>query len=727
MRASGVRLAPLRPLSVRAAWSGRGLRADRLEAHLAAGKTEIDAIGAADARGLRLTDLRFSPGGLTVWRLTEPAAMAWEPGLSVDRLRLAGGAASLDLAWDGVSGSIAVSHFSSAWCRDLIALPGVPWDLRSLRMEGRIAAGRLSFSTRAEVEIEVPGRPAVVSLRARGDGASVFLDEAELSAGGAAIASAEGKFALGWDTTARPHWRIDEDAPLELRVRADPDSPFWDPLGRGFGLILSRPRAEIRLSGTLRRPRGEIDAGLGRLSSARLAGPGIPSIEDLALRIHADPTEMVVDSLTGRIAGQPLRATGRWPVGPGGAAGFWRAWDWRNAEARLEVTDADLAPLAAAFPKILAPKGRWDLRLALARGDWSGSLRVRDAATRPSPPFGIIQAISADATIAGRTLEVQDLGGEIGGQRMRVQGRAVFPAGGPPQFSFTLRGDNIPFVRQADMLMRADFRLRADPEGSGGTLVTGSVNLRDGLFLADLADLLPRGASGVARAPPYFAVDFTPFAHWRLAVDLTGNRSIRIRTALFRGEASARFRLSGTLQEPQAVGEVRVDQGQIILPFATFEVQLGAVRLTAVDPFTPQIDVVASAERYDYDLRMKAAGPADSPTITFTSNPALPSDQVLLLVMTGQVPTFGTPLGGTTSQVAGFGAYLGQGFFSGSGSNRLGVVSGQQISEKGKPTYEVEYKLNDRWSLEGEYDQFDDYNAGVKWRVYRQGARDEPR
>jgi translocation and assembly module TamB len=89
--------------------------------------------------------------------------------------------------------------------------------------------------------------------------------------------------------------------------------------------------------------------------------------------------------------------------------------------------------------------------------------------------------------------------------------------------------------------------------------------------------------------------------------------------------------------------------------------------------------------------------------------------------MTGQVPTLGTPLGGSTTQVAGLGAYLGQGLFQGSGSSRLGIISGQQISVKGRPTYEVDYRLNDRWSLVGEYDQFDEYNADVKWRVFRRG------
>ena len=56
--------------------------------------------------------------------------------------------------------------------------------------------------------------------------------------------------------------------------------------------------------------------------------------------------------------------------------------------------------------------------------------------------------------------------------------------------------------------------------------------------------------------------------------------------------------------------------------------------------------------------------------------------------------------------------------FGDQSQERLTVRSGEQISEQGKPTYNIEYKLTDRWSLTAEYDRFGDYNAGFKWRVY---------
>ena len=49
---------------------------------------------------------------------------------------------------------------------------------------------------------------------------------------------------------------------------------------------------------------------------------------------------------------------------------------------------------------------------------------------------------------------------------------------------------------------------------------------------------------------------------------------------------------------------------------------------------------------------------------------------------------------------------------------RLTIRSAEEISEQGKPTYHVEYKMTDTWSIVGEYDRFGDFNAGFKWRLY---------
>ena len=33
-------------------------------------------------------------------------------------------------------------------------------------------------------------------------------------------------------------------------------------------------------------------------------------------------------------------------------------------------------------------------------------------------------------------------------------------------------------------------------------------------------------------------------------------------------------------------------------------------------------------------------------------------------------------------------------------------------------TYSIEYRFTDRWSIIGEYDQYNEFNADLKWKIY---------
>ena len=112
---------------------------------------------------------------------------------------------------------------------------------------------------------------------------------------------------------------------------------------------------------------------------------------------------------------------------------------------------------------------------------------------------------------------------------------------------------------------------------------------------------------------------------------------------------------------------------------------------------------------------------AEQPVVTFTSSPPLEPSQVLLLVMAGEAP-HNEIVYNTAQRMSLLGAYLGQSLISSVGGDssqaeRMSISSGERVSQQGRETYEIEYRLDDRFSLVGEYDEFDAYNAGVKWRL----------
>jgi translocation and assembly module TamB len=240
--------------------------------------------------------------------------------------------------------------------------------------------------------------------------------------------------------------------------------------------------------------------------------------------------------------------------------------------------------------------------------------------------------------------------------------------------------------------------------------------------MSDLAALIPGKVVDPKERPPYFSINDKPIATWRLDVRIVGDRGLRMRTPVMNGELSPNMRLTGTLIEPIAVGNMRVDSGFVRFPFGSLEVQQGLITATTQDPTHPEISLTAAARQYGYDVRLEVSGPINSPVLEFSSTPALSSDQILMMLTAGEIPR---GIGTLTAQqrAQSFAMFLGRDLLAKlglgeDGGERLVVRSGEEFSEEGRPTYDVEYKLNKRWSVTGEYDRFGDFNAGLKWRVF---------
>jgi translocation and assembly module TamB len=334
-----------------------------------------------------------------------------------------------------------------------------------------------------------------------------------------------------------------------------------------------------------------------------------------------------------------------------------------------------------------------------------------------------LQDLKADLALVGRGVEIRTLTAKMAGQTVTVKGSAEINGDGTPRFGFSLQGENLPFVRQVGLLLRGDLDLKLVSMANGIGKVSGKVKLRESLFSTDVRDLVPKGGgtAGPAARPPFFSVDSQPFNAWQLDVDLSGERFLRLRTPVFNGLASMHFHLANTLAEPRATGQAVIDEGQVLLPFATFAIQQGTVQLSEANPYEPALFVTGTSRRYGYDLRLELSGTASLPVLLFSSSPPLTSEQVLLLVMAGETPNNEISYSGN-QRAARFGAYIGESLFSSvsgdsSAADRLSINVGEKISQQGRETYDVEYRLGERWSVVGEYDEFDDYNAGLKWRA----------
>jgi len=727
----------LRPLALTGTWRGRGRTADAFELAAHSAGASLAARGALTADEIALETLQLTEKTGRRLALAAPARVRWTPVPHVESLRLQGDGTAIDLrlaAGAEPRAALEVRGLDSAWIEDWVELPGPDWKLGSLRFDGHWPDGPLVFSAEAELDLALgEARHASVALAATGDAGGMILRRLRASEGGAAIIRAEGRLPVVIRPAGTPRVQIDGDGPLALTMASEPNPAFWEKLTELTGVRLREPLVAADLTGTWSRPRGELRLSAGQVSmdGVRWSRP-LPEVADLAVRLTGDGEGVSLEEFRVAVAGQAVRAQGRLPLVPARwaeARSDPLAFLERGADLRVEIPGADMAALARYVPEYLAPTGRLQADVTVKPGAvLSGFVRLRDAASRPLGPLGVLQEIGADIRFEGRRINLDSVTALAGGQPVTLRGTVALPAGAAPRLDLTLRGENLPFVRQTGLLVRGGLDLKLVTPDDGTTRISGVVRLRDSLFLSDVRALIPRGGrtTAAARRPPYFAVEAAPLNSWQLDVDVQGERFLRLRTPVFNGTVSARFRLGGTLGEPRAIGEATVDEGQVLLPFATFQVQQGWVRLTEADPYEPRLSLNGTARRYGYDVRMEVAGSATNPGVTFTSSPPLESEQVLLMVMAGEAPGDETRYS-AGQRAARFGAYLGQGLLGRLGgdpsrADRLSLTTGERISRQGRETYAFEYRLDARWSLVGEYDEFDDYNAGVKWRII---AREE--
>jgi translocation and assembly module TamB len=731
---------PVNPLDAELTWRGTGTQVEISEGHATAGKSRVSFAGQVEPRGAHVTALRFEQGGAERLALQQPVTIAWAPKVEVGVVQLAGSDASLSLRGTaGETGALAltVNNFRSTWLDDFLTVPGPEWQLAKLDATGDWNRGPAKFSLRGQLAVTLaPERFAQVTLAAQNEGAGIKIESLRVAEGEASIVNATGQLPVALYPGAAEIVRLEKDAPLLLHAVTATNPDFWKKLTEATGLEFQEPEVSVDLTGTWERPQGTVSAKARRVAAdpARIKFP-FPTVEALDAHATADDKGITVDRLVVQVEGQAVQASGhlpltfkQWPEFRAAPVEFLR----READLRLEIPDAEVAAFSRYTGKFLAPTGRLQVDLTLQRGgEMGGALRLQDATTLPLGPLGVLQEVEADVRLTGRTLELKNVGAHAGGQPVAITGKVELPLKGPPKYDLALKGENLPLVRETGLLLRADLDLKLATQADNITAVTGTVGLRDSMFLSDVRALIPHGGGGgPTRRPPFFSVDLPPLNTWRLGIDVRGERFMRLRSTVFVGVASAHFRLGGTLGEPRATGEATVDSGQVLLPFATFRVEQGTVRLTEADPYSLRLFMVGTSRRYGYDLRMELTGTAADPVVAFSSSPPLDAKQVLLMVTAGELPHDEITYGGA-QRMARLGTYLGQSLLNNFGgdaadADRLSIATGERISRQGRETYDVEYRLNDRFTVVGEYDEFDEYNVGVKWRVFNPKKENEP-
>jgi len=124
-----------------------------------------------------------------------------------------------------------------------------------------------------------------------------------------------------------------------------------------------------------------------------------------------------------------------------------------------------------------------------------------------------------------------------------------------------------------------------------------------------------------------------PTGRTGLTLDLrvVANNQIFVRGRGLDAELGGEVRLLGPTTDIQPVGEFNLRRGRIVLIGQRIEFQEGSLQL--VGDLDPRVNFVARTRSEDVTAIVTVSGRVSSPEITFSSEPALPEDEVLSRIL----------------------------------------------------------------------------------------------
>jgi len=108
-------------------------------------------------------------------------------------------------------------------------------------------------------------------------------------------------------------------------------------------------------------------------------------------------------------------------------------------------------------------------------------------------------------------------------------------------------------------------------------------------------------------------------------------------------EWKGKLKITGSSDEPTIVGSLSSIRGKVDFLNKRFDIVRGNITFYGGSPPMPNVDIVAESKATDITATIAFTGPASDPKMVLSSDPPLPSDEVLSKLLFGRSATDITP------------------------------------------------------------------------------------
>jgi len=196
---------------------------------------------------------------------------------------------------------------------------------------------------------------------------------------------------------------------------------------------------------------------------------------------------------------------------------------------------------------------------------------------------------------------------------------------------------NAELVNRVDMGATVTGPLRLISDGATGT-IAGRVNInkaRWSLGRAAAALDVPLLATREINARADTAPAHVRALPWKYLIDAAGENRIDVRGLGLVSEWGADLRLRGDVSAPQIFGGADLVRGGYEFAGKRFDLTRGRIRFVGEIPVDPLLDILAQGDANGVSAKIAISGTGSKPSITFSSTPALPEEELLSRLLFG--------------------------------------------------------------------------------------------
>ena len=262
--------------------------------------------------------------------------------------------------------------------------------------------------------------------------------------------------------------------------------------------------------------------------------------------------------------------------------------------------------------------------------DVGGQIKIVDAAFASGDlPIGL-QHGNGVVTLTNDRLNITSFEGTIGGGSLTAQGGVALQPSIQFDVGVSARGIRMLYPQGLREGINANLRLAGTPDSA---VLGGAINLSDLSFTSafDLNSFINQFSGGVETPPtPGFGQNL----QLNLAVQSSSDVNLVSRTLSIDGSANLQVR--GTASNPVILGRVNLNSGDIILNGDRYLLDGGTIAFVNPYETEPVVNLSLKTTIQQYDVFLRFNGPINQLRTSYSSNPALPSADIINLLAFGQ-------------------------------------------------------------------------------------------